>query len=131
MFTLPMALFLSVGAIALFSFIAVASWSDSRRHEREAYYKSETLKKLAESTSSDAVAVLREQERIAARQRQEGIRLGGVVTAAAGIGVMVFFWVLVPDRPVFVLGVIPLLVGAALLVYSYILAPNQEIANRS
>jgi hypothetical protein len=29
-----MALFLSVGAIALFSFVAVATWSDNRRRER-------------------------------------------------------------------------------------------------
>ena len=38
-------LFLSVGAVGMFSFIAVASWADARRKEREAYYKSETLKK--------------------------------------------------------------------------------------
>ena len=39
-----------VGSIALFSFLAVASWSDARRKEREAYYRSETLKKIAESS---------------------------------------------------------------------------------
>ena len=37
-----------VGSIALFSFLAVAAWSDARRKEREAYYTSETLKKIAE-----------------------------------------------------------------------------------
>ena len=58
MFPPTMALFLSVGAIALFSFISVATWSDNRRREREAFYKSEALKKLAESPSGDALAVL-------------------------------------------------------------------------
>ena len=116
---LPLALFLAVAAIALFSFIAVSAWSDSRRREREAFYKSETLKKLAEMPSADALSVLREDERIQNRKRQEGIRLGGVVMLAVGIGVMIFFWMLVPDRPVFVMGVIPALIGVALLAYSY------------
>ncbi len=125
MFSLPMALFLAVGAVALFSFISVASWSDNRRREREAFYKSETLKKFADMPSSDALAVLREEDRLATRQRQEGIKLGGLVTAAAGIGVMAFFRALVPDRPVYVLGLIPFLVGGALLAYTYLLAAKE------
>ena len=121
-FTLPMALFLSVGAIALFSFVAVATWSDSRRREREAYYRSETLKKIAEMGTDNAVAVLREEERNALRRRLEGIKLGGLVTAAAGIGLMVFLRALVADEPVYLVGLIPLLVAASLLAYSYIVA---------
>ena len=39
-----------VGSIALFSFLAVTTWSEARRKEREAYYTSETLKKIAESS---------------------------------------------------------------------------------
>jgi hypothetical protein len=121
-FTLPMALFLSVGAIALFSFVAVATWSDSRRREREAYYRSETLKKIAEMGTDNAVAVLREEERNALRRRLEGIKLGGLVTAAVGIGLMVFLRALVADEPVYLVGLIPLLVAASLLAYSYIVA---------
>ena len=121
-FTLPMALFLSVGAIALFSFVAVATWSDNRRREREAYYKSETLKKIAEMGTDNAVAVLREEERNALRRRLEGIKLGGLVTAAAGIGLMVFLRALVADEPMYLVGLIPLLVAASLLAYSYIVA---------
>jgi len=122
MFTLPMALFMSVGAVALFSFIAVASWSDNRRRERESFYRSETLKKFAEMQSPEAIAVLREEERIATRRRQEGIRLGGLVTAAVGVGIAAFFGAMVPERPAFVIGVIPFLVGIALLAYTYLFA---------
>jgi len=121
-FTLPRALFLSVGVIALFSFVAVATWSDNRRREREAYYKSETLKKIAEMGTDNAVAVLREEERNALRRRLEGIKLGGLVTAAVGIGLMVFLRALVADEPVYLVGLIPLLVAASLLAYSYIVA---------
>jgi FtsZ-interacting cell division protein ZipA len=82
-----MALFLSTGAIALFSFLAVAAWSDSRRQEREAYYKNETLKKVSEAQGDNpVVAVIREEEKNALRRLREGIKLGGLVTAAIGIG---------------------------------------------
>jgi hypothetical protein len=69
-------IFLSIGAISLFSFVAVASWSDARRKEREAYYKNDALKKIAESPAPSALAALeymREQNRNAARRRREGI----------------------------------------------------------
>jgi len=123
-FTLPMALFLSVGAIALFSFVAVVTWSDNRRREREAYYKSEFLKRISEMQADSAVAVLREEERNALRRRLEGIKLGGLVTTAVGIALMVFLRALVVDRPVYLVGLIPLFIAVALLAYSYILAPK-------
>ena len=46
---LPIFLFLSVASVALFSFVAVAVWSSERRREREAYYRSEILKKIADT----------------------------------------------------------------------------------
>ena len=51
-------LFLAVGAAALFSMIAVASWSEARRKEREAYYKNDMLKKLADTPGPGANAAL-------------------------------------------------------------------------
>jgi hypothetical protein len=128
MFSLPLALFLSVGAVAVFSFIAVAAWSDSRRKEREAYYKSETLKKLAEAQgtgASSAVELVKEEERIALRRRLEGQKLGGLITVAVGVGLMVFLKAVDHNEPAYLVGVIPLLVGVALLAYSYVLGPKQ------
>ncbi len=119
-------MFLSVGAVALFSFIAVASWSDARRKEREAYYKSETLKKLAESQGAAAVLdLLREEQKQAVTKRREGLRLGGLINIALGIGFMIFLAGLVRDERAYLLGVIPLLLGVALLSYSFFLAPRE------
>ena len=84
---------LIIGSIALFSFLDVASWSDARRKEREAYYTAETLKKIAESSgegTKSAVEYLQEQNRNARHRRLEGMILGGLITAAVGIGLMVF-----------------------------------------
>jgi peptidoglycan/LPS O-acetylase OafA/YrhL len=119
-----------VGSIALFSFLGVAAWSDARRKEREAYYNSETLRKIAESSGEGAKAamdMLHERERNELRRRREGLRLGGLVTAAVGIGVMVLLKAIVHDEPgVYLVGLIPLLVGLALLIYSYVLAPKDS-----
>lgn len=117
-----------VGSIALFSFLGVASWSDARRKEREAYYTSETLKKIAESSgegASSAMELLREQQKNAAKRRLEGMKLGGLVTAAVGIGVMVLLRGLEHEEPAYLAGLIPLLIGLALLVYAFLLAPKE------
>lgn len=125
-------LFLGIGSIALFSFLAVAAWSDARRREREAYYKSEALKKIAETQGGGVVEFLREEalrraeeKKDTARRQREGIKLGGLVTSAVGIGLMIFLWRLVHDEPVYLVGLIPLLVGVALLAYAYLLASKE------
>ncbi len=79
-----------VGSIALFSFLAVASWSDARRKEREAYYTADALKKIADSSAEgakSAVEYLREQNSMAVRKRVEGLKLGGLITAAVGVAI--------------------------------------------
>ena len=117
-----------VGSVALFSFLAVASWSDARRREREAYYTADALKKIAESSSEgakSAVEYLQEQNKITVRKRIEGMKLGGLITAAVGIGLMVFLHAVNHDEPVYYAGLIPLLVGLALVVYGFALAPKE------
>ena len=116
-----------VGSIALFSFLAVASWSEARRKERETYYKTETLKKIAESSSEgakSALELMREQDKSAAKRRLEGMKLGGLITAVVGIGVMVLLHGLEHEEPVYLAGLIPLLIGLALLAYVFFLAPK-------
>jgi len=118
-----------VGSIALFSFLAVASWSDARRKERETFYKSETLKKIAESSGEGAraaIELIREQEKNAAKRRFEGMKLGGLITAVVGIGVMVLLHGLVQNEPVYLAGLIPFLVGVVLMLYGFFLAPKPQ-----
>ncbi|HWZ12932.1 MAG TPA: hypothetical protein VNX22_07335 [Acidobacteriaceae bacterium] len=114
-------IFLSIGAISLFSFIAVASWADARRKEREAYYKNDALKKIAESPAPSAAAALeymREQNRNTALRRREGIKLGGLITTAVGLALLIFLWKLI-GPPVYLAALIPLLVGLVLFGYAY------------
>jgi hypothetical protein len=168
----------SIGFIALFTFLSVAAWSSARRKEREAYYKSEavkkiaemqgsisepvlqvlretmaswkdqpspanmgpiqskayyraeTIKKLAEMPGANTQAVLtmiREDERFNARRVREGLKLGGAINLAVGFGLIVFLWSIVPEKPVYLAGFIPILVGVVLLAFGF-LARQHSVA---
>lgn len=117
-----------VGSIALFSFLGVTTWSDARRKEREAYYTSEAMKKIAESSGEGArlaVEYFRERERRQRGRWLEGLKLGGLITAAVGIGLMALLHGLNRQGSTYLVGLIPLLIGVALLVYVYILPPKE------
>src|SRR5882672_10660977 len=83
--------FLAIGAIALFTFLSVATWAGTRQAEREAYYKAEMMKRIAEigGERSPAIDYLREQERIAAAKRAAGFKIGGLINVAVGIALMI------------------------------------------
>ncbi len=119
--------FLAVGAIGLFTFLSVAAFAGTRQAEREAYYKSEMMKKIAEAggTNNPALDYLREQERIKSAKRLGGLRLGGLINLGVGLGLMMLLRGLVTDVPVYLVGTIPIFIGLALLAYSYWLAPER------
>jgi hypothetical protein len=97
------------------------------RKEREAYYKSEALKRMADSTgvgSDMMLQYLREEERKAERRARGGVRLAGLILTAVGIGATIFLHEFILDMPVYLAGLIPILIGLALLAYSYMLSEN-------
>ena len=117
-----------VGTIATFGFFAIASWASARRREREAFYRSEVLKKLADSGpdgSSAALEMFREQQRAAVRNRLEIQRLAGLILTAVGLGLMPLLKGVAGHKSAWLSGLIPALIGAVLLIYSYGLAPRQ------
>jgi len=125
--------FLSVGAVALFGFLAVATWAGTRAQERESYYRNDMLKKLAESNSSNAAATLtylQEKERAMEAKREakkhEGYLLGGLINIAVGIGLMAFLAGIAHDKPTIgLVGLIPFLVGVALLIHAHLSSPKR------
>src|SRR5579871_4801241 len=84
-FSLPFALFLGISVVAGCSVGSVSVWSTERRREREAYYRSEVLKKIADAQGSGAASALEflHQDQKNWRQRvREGTKLGGLIAAA-------------------------------------------------
>ena len=116
-----------VAIVSVFTFVAVATWSENRRKERETYYRHETYRKIMENPGDSTRAVvqlIRQEEIRQQRRRIEGLRLGGLITFVVGIGVMVFLYVLIDDEPVYLAGVIPALIGLVLIVYGFFLEPS-------
>lgn len=127
----PPFVFFSIAAVSICSFTAVVVWVKERRREREAYYSSETVKKIAELQGPNvtvAIEFFRDAERNAALRRLEGIKVGGLLAIAVGLGMGILLRAVDSNNPNphFLVGIIPLLVGVALLIYVYMLAPTRR-----
>ncbi|MCU0231814.1 MAG: DUF6249 domain-containing protein [Acidobacteria bacterium] len=110
-----------VTMVALFTFLSIAVWSEERRKEREACYRSELMKKMLEQPGPGADRILdlmRDEESRALAQKREGRRLGGLVTMAVGVGIALLFWALSPGEGLWTIGLIPFLIGAVVFLFS-------------
>jgi hypothetical protein len=117
--------------IAGIAFVTIAVWLGERRKEKESFQRCELLRKIADSQGDAAqrvLAVIRQQDYEAQVRRREGLKLGGLITLAAGIGLMIFLYMIEREEPVWVAGSIPILVGAALVGYVFFLSakPGRE-----
>jgi hypothetical protein len=115
-------MFLSFVVVALFSFLSIAAWAGTRHQERKDFYRSEMLKKLAESGSVAVTEYLREEERQEERRRRErsqreheNNRLVGLILLAVGIGMSVSMYFVVRELPVYLFGLIPGSIGLVFL----------------
>jgi hypothetical protein len=116
-----------VAIVATFTFTAVVSWAESRRKEREAYYRHETYRKMLElpgAASQAIIDLMREEEDRETRRRIEGMRLAGLILIAAGVGLMVFLRFLTPGTAVFLSGLLPLLIGIVMAIYAFLTKPH-------
>ena len=165
-------------AAAICAYLAVKAWVNGNRREREAFYRAEAIKKVAEMRGATAepvlevlrealkpqpepvsalgsqiwnprawekvrrreilaniaekkpagpeaaLEILREEERIRGHRVRQGLKLAGMITGGAGVGLCVFLHQLLPDIPVYLVALIPILVGAAFLAYGFVLAPG-------
>jgi hypothetical protein len=118
-----------VGSVMVFSFLSIAVWTGHRKEEREAFYKSENLRRITESSGEGAKAaidLLREEERLKRIKAREGLKIGGLVCVSVGIALIIFLRALVGNEPVYLCGLIPGLIGVALLVYVFFMAGPVE-----
>lgn len=104
-------------------------WAGAKRREREAFYRSELLKKIIDSPSGSTQSVLdmvREEEREAQIRRREGLKLAGLILIAAGIGLGALLALLSRQEPAWIVGLLPALVGVAMFIYVHFMAPKIE-----
>ena len=118
-----------VAIVAGCTFIIVLHWLDTQRKEREAYYKTETLRRVTEASGEGAKAALelmREDERLKRIKAREGMKVGGLVNIGVGIGLLIFLHGLLPGTAIYLCGLIPGLIGVGFLLYVYVLAVPLE-----
>ncbi len=117
-----------VGSLAVFGYLAAHEWTESRRKEREEFYRSETLRRYSEGNQPDMLAQFLAEEKAARHemrvQQRESLRLGGLVAMMAGIGLGVMLAGIAPEHRLYLVGLVPFLVGLAVLIYVYLLAPK-------
>lgn len=123
------AIFLAAGAAAYFTFLSIAAWSEARARERRTTERYALLRQLAEHPAESAQRVidyLREEDaRLEAEVQQkaekerQGSRGTGVILIATGVGLAIMVASLaperVPERNAWTVGLIPLLIGVAIL----------------
>jgi len=120
--------------LSVFTFATFAVWFGTRQKEREAYYRAETLRRITETSSEGAKAaieLLREEERLKRIKAREGLKTGGLVNLGVGVGLIVFLRALLGSGGIYLCGLIPALVGVALLIYVMFLAAPIEPGPKS
>jgi len=121
-------IFLSISAFSLFGiFIPTVTWIDKQHKEREAFYKAETIRRVAEASGEGAKAameLLQQQSRMARQKQREGMKIGGIICIGVGAAMSLLFWS--QHDQGFLIGLTPGFVGAALLIYVYLLAAPLE-----
>jgi hypothetical protein len=112
-------------AIGLLTFLTVATYLSQRRKERDTYYRFELRKKaLEQGAPAEALIELQHQEDLLhQRRRRESQRLGGLITAGSGIGLL---GIVLTKHDSEAIGVafLPLFIGLALFVYAQWMAPR-------
>ncbi len=117
-----------VSTVAFFTFLSIIFWVSYRKQEREAFYKSETLRRITEAPGEGAKAaieLLKEDDRLKRINTREGLKIGGVVCIGVGIALVIFLWTLIGPK-VALCGLIPGFIGVALLMYLFFMAAPIE-----
>jgi hypothetical protein len=119
-----------VTLVVVFTFVTVAVWVENRRKERESYYRHETYRKMMETPqggSREVLDLMRHEELQQRRRLKEGLQLGGLITFVVGVGLGILVYFLIEEEPVWLVGLLPVLVGLVLFVYgAYVLRPLDE-----
>jgi uncharacterized membrane protein YidH (DUF202 family) len=144
--------FVGLLVVCFFGFLTVVGgitiWTRAKKQQQEAYYRAESLRRMAEIPGDGARYVaehiretMREEERIRqavarakAVKQIETMKMGGLVNIAAGVGIAIFLFFITQGRgnggdKVFLVGIIPALIGVAMLTYAMYFAPKIPAAN--
>ena len=121
-----------IGLIVLFTYLSIATFLAQRRKERDTYYRFELRKKALEQGAPAEVLLemQRQEDLLHQKRRRESLRLGGLITAGVGVGML---GIVLAERDLETLGMafLPFCIGLAIYVYAQWLAPRGADAGGS
>lgn len=104
---------------AFLTFLSFVIWFDGRQKEREAHYRDEIARKIAEAEDPGPILeYVRANEQADAERVRLKVSVSGLITTAVGAALMIFMYALVPAVPVYLIGLFPLFVGIVLIFYA-------------
>jgi len=120
-----------IAVVSTFVFLIFAVRYGTQQKDREAFYRSENLRRITESSGEGAKAaieLMKEEERLKRIKSREGMKIGGLICIAVGIAMVIFLWAMTKTDPgaPYLVGLIPGFVGVALLVYVFFMAGPVE-----
>jgi hypothetical protein len=128
--------FVGMAAVSFFAFLTISHWISTVAGERRDRDRLALLKKAAEQppeTAERLRLLLQEEDartearlrRRAIGERREGIQ-GGLVVLAVGVGLGIFLRSVVPDRPVWTLGIMLVLIGLVITSVAMFGSPTED-----
>ena len=119
-------LFLAAGSVALFAYLSVIHWVNTRAAERQTRERYSVLRKITEQPTESGQLVLQllqeEDARAQKKEREQQIEarrtgmLAGATMIATGLGLMIMFAFL--SRRAWAIGMVPMLVGIVVLAFA-------------
>ncbi len=109
-------LMIAVTSTAFFTFLIFIVWLEGRQKERQAHYRDEMARKIAEAEDPAPVMdYVRSVEQADAERTRMKASVARLITLAAAAGLMIFLYQVAPGSAVYLVGLIPLFVGLVLL----------------
>lgn len=123
----PFWLFLAAVTVASLTFVTIVVWATNRLRERQEYYRFEFRKRLVEAGKMDAASfasLMRYEHELKLRQGRQKLLVAAFVILGIGVGTCVGLQFI--DKPIWMVGLIPVSMGLSMLAYGFLFAdkPN-------
>ena len=132
----PAVLFIVPILMFVFVWMSVTHWITAKAAERKMRERYALFKHLSERPAESVQLVLEqlhqddarelEREREKAAVAWRGQNMGAAVTLAIGVLLTLFLYYIAPDKPVWLIGLMPVMVGVILAVAGWIEKPKRE-----
>lgn len=121
-------LFLSATVVASLAFVSVVVWAAKRVQERQEFYRFEFRKRLVEDGKMDAAsfaALMRYEHELSQQKGRQKLLVAAFVFLGIGVGTVAGLQFL--NNDVFMVGLIPTVMGLFMLFYGLVFAPNPDL----